>query len=55
MTSKSSDRLLTEVGCQEKHLAKPPNDFSFPLFNAAQALEAQRIPEHCGGSARNRR
>lgn len=30
MTSKSSDRLLTEVERQEKYLAKPPNDFSFP-------------------------
>jgi hypothetical protein len=38
----TSDRLLTEVERQEKYLAKLPDDFSFPLFNAAQALESQR-------------
>lgn len=38
----ASDRLLTEVERQEKYLAKLPEDFSFPLFNAAQALESQR-------------
>lgn len=36
------DRLLTEIERQEKYLAKLPEDFSFPLFNAAQALESQR-------------
>jgi hypothetical protein len=38
----TNDRLLTEVERQEKYLAKLPEDFSFPLFNAAQALESQR-------------
>lgn len=42
MTSETNDRLLTEVERQEKYLAKLPDDFSFPLFNAAQALESQR-------------
>lgn len=39
MTTETNDRLLTEVERQEKYLAKLPEDFSFPLFNAAQALE----------------
>ena len=38
----TDDRLLTEVERQEKYLAKLPDDFPFPLFNAAQALESQR-------------
>ncbi len=38
----ADDRLLTEVERQEKYLAKLPDDFSYPLFNAAQALESQR-------------
>lgn len=38
----TEDRLLTEVQRQQKYLAKLPEDFSFPLFNAAQALESQR-------------
>ena len=38
----ASDRLLTEVERQDKYLAKLPEDFAFPLFNAAQALESQR-------------
>ena len=38
----TTDRLLTEVERQTKYLAKLPEDFSFPLFNAAQALESQR-------------
>jgi len=38
----TSDRLLTEIERQDKYLAKLPEDFSFPLFNAAQALESQR-------------
>lgn len=38
----TSDRLLTEVERQQKYLDKLPNDFEFPLFNAAQALESQR-------------
>jgi hypothetical protein len=37
-----SDRLLSEVERQKKHLAKLPKDFEFPLFNAKQALESQR-------------
>lgn len=37
-----SDRLLTEVERQRKYLAKLPEDFTFPLFNAASALESQR-------------
>jgi hypothetical protein len=38
----TSDRLLTEVERQQKYLDKLPDDFEFPLFNAAQALESQR-------------
>jgi hypothetical protein len=38
----TSDRLLTEIERQQKYLAKLPDDFEFPLFNAAQALESQR-------------
>ena len=38
----TDDRLLTEVERQEKYLARLPEDFPFPLFNAAQALESQR-------------
>ena len=38
----ANDRLLTEVERQAKYLAKLPDDFAFPLFNAAQALESQR-------------
>lgn len=40
--TKANDRLLTEVERQKKYLAKLPDDFDFPLFNAAQALESQR-------------
>ena len=42
MTTKNDDRLLTEIERQEKYLAKLPDDFNFPLFNAARALESQR-------------
>ncbi len=38
----ASDRLLTEVERQQKYLSRLPEDYSFPLFNAAQALESQR-------------
>lgn len=38
----TSDRLLTEVERQQKYLERLPDDYSFPLFNAAQALESQR-------------
>lgn len=41
-TDATSDRLLTEVERQQKYLARLPDDFDFPLFNAAQALESQR-------------
>jgi hypothetical protein len=37
-----TDRLLTEVERQQKYLARLPNNFTFPLFNAKQALESQR-------------
>lgn len=36
------DRLLTEIERQQKYLARLPEGFTFPLFNAAQALESQR-------------
>ncbi len=36
------DCLLTEVERQQKYLDKLPDDFAFPLFNAARALESQR-------------
>lgn len=38
----AQDRLLTEIERQEKYLARLPDDYSFPLFNASQALESQR-------------
>lgn len=38
----TSDRLLTEVERQQKYLERLPEDYKFPLFNAAQALESQR-------------
>lgn len=38
----TSDRLLTEVERQQKYLDRLPEDYNFPLFNAAQALESQR-------------
>ncbi|MEA2906272.1 MAG: hypothetical protein QOI12_3659 [Alphaproteobacteria bacterium] len=37
-----TDRLLTEVERQQKYLARLPENFTFPLFNARQALESQR-------------
>ncbi len=42
----ASDRLLTEVERQHKYLARLPDDYQFPLFNAAQALESQRRHEY---------
>lgn len=38
----AEDRLLTEIERQEKYLAKLPDNYSYPLFNASQALESQR-------------
>lgn len=38
----TSDRLLTEIERQQKYLARLPDNFAFPLFNASQALESQR-------------
>lgn len=38
----TSDRLLTEVERQQKYLDRLPDNYAFPLFNAAQALESQR-------------
>jgi hypothetical protein len=40
--STTSDRLLTEVERQQKYLDRLPENYAFPLFNAAQALESQR-------------
>jgi hypothetical protein len=37
-----TDRLLTEIERQQKYLARLPENFEFPLFNAKQALESQR-------------
>jgi hypothetical protein len=37
-----TDRLLSEVERQKKYLARLPKDFTFPLFNAKQALMSQR-------------
>ncbi len=42
LDTQTSDRLLTEIERQQKYLARLPDDFEFPLFNAAQALESQR-------------
>jgi hypothetical protein len=38
----ASDRLLSEVDRQTKYLERLPEDYAYPLFNAAQALESQR-------------
>jgi hypothetical protein len=38
----TSDHLLTEVERQQKYLDRLPENYVFPLFNAAQALESQR-------------
>ena len=38
----TSDRLLTEVERQQKYLARLPDNYAFPLFNASQAFESQR-------------
>ena len=40
--TQTSDRLLTEIERQQKYLDRLPENFDFPLFNAAQALESQR-------------
>lgn len=37
-----NDRLLTETQRQQKYLDRLPKDFTFPLFNAKQALLSQR-------------
>src|SRR5262249_52403440 len=37
-----TDRLLTEVERQQKYLARLPDKYTYPLFNARQALESQR-------------
>ncbi len=37
-----TDRLLTEVERQQKYLARLPDQYTYPLFNARQALESQR-------------
>jgi hypothetical protein len=42
ITHETADRLLTEVERQQKYLSKLPKDYTFPLFNAKQALESQR-------------
>jgi hypothetical protein len=36
------DALLSEVERQKKYLAQLPEDYSFPLFSARQAVESQR-------------
>ena len=38
----TDDRLLTEVQRQEKYLSELPENFEFPLFNSARAVESQR-------------
>ncbi len=47
----TSDRLLTEVERQQEYLDRLPQDFTFPLFNAAQALESQRRSGYPGTTA----
>ena len=39
----TSDRLLTEVERQQKYLDRLPDNYVFPLFNAAQAIRAIRL------------
>lgn len=41
MTS-ASENLLTEIERQNKYLEKLPQDYSFPLFNSALAVESMR-------------
>lgn len=36
------DRLLTEIERQRKYLNRLPSDFTYPLFNAKQAIQSQR-------------
>lgn len=38
----ASDRLLTEIERQKKYLSELPEDFGYPLFNVARAVESQR-------------
>src|SRR6267154_2294906 len=40
--TRADDRLLTEVERQKKYLSELPEDFQFPLFNSARAVESQR-------------
>jgi hypothetical protein len=48
------DRYLTEVQRQRKYLDKLPKNFTFPLFNARQALLSQRASgyRHTAAAAR---
>lgn len=38
----TDDRLLTEIERQQKYLSELPENFEFPLFNSARAVESQR-------------
>jgi histidine kinase/DNA gyrase B/HSP90-like ATPase len=42
MATHVSNRLLGEIERQKKYLARLPDNFQYPLFNARQALESQR-------------
>ena len=39
----TSDRLLTEVERQQKYLDRLPDNYAFPLFNAAQAIASAQL------------
>jgi hypothetical protein len=50
----TSDRLLSEIERQQKYLDRLPDDFTFPLFNARQALESQRASAYGSTAAASR-
>src|SRR5262245_43197051 len=52
--SMSSDRLLSEIERQQKYLSRLPGDFTYPLFNAKQALESQRASGYRSTAAAGR-
>jgi Histidine kinase-, DNA gyrase B-, and HSP90-like ATPase len=53
-SSMASDRLLTELQRQQKYLERLPDDFTFPLFNAKQAIDSQRASAYRNTGAASR-
>lgn len=50
----ASDRLLSELQRQQKYLNRLPGDFTYPLFNAKQAIESQRASAYRNTAAAGR-